>query len=160
MQDVPGWELVDGSLIITGSGPMRNYEQPDHSPWYSRRNEVKRIVVSEGITHIGDLAFCDCDNVVEVCLPKSLLSIGEWAFFDCDGLMKVSLRNSVTFVGAFAFSKCDKLQAILDMASLKTVDVGAFKGCKSLLDFEPPKHTQVLYGALMATPLSAKQKGL
>ena len=59
------WTLEsDGTLRITGTGAMQDFNQggynypneniPDASPWRGFETSIKKIVVSEGITHIGD----------------------------------------------------------------------------------------------------------
>lgn len=79
-----GWDIhwtldKNGVLNITGSG-----EIPGNWGGYSWReymDQVKEIVIEDGITRIGDWMFWDCNNVTKLTLPNSLESIGNNAFF-------------------------------------------------------------------------------
>lgn len=58
------YSITDGTLTIGGSGPMDNYETYGECPWYEdiargedNSIEVTKIVIEEGITHIGDYCF-------------------------------------------------------------------------------------------------------
>ena len=79
------WELSkDGILTITGNGPMDNYANSSVTPWYEYITEkdgfcVTSVVITEGITTIGNHAFADCRKLTSVSLPSSLTSIGTGA---------------------------------------------------------------------------------
>ena len=45
-----------GTLIITGSGEMWNWGF-DEAPWYGLKNEIRALLLPEGLTRIGQLAF-------------------------------------------------------------------------------------------------------
>lgn len=105
------WELDnDGTLIVSGSGAMTNYTVDDFTPW--RFVTIKKVIVRDGVTTIGDYAFSSCFDLVEVELPDSLLSIGELAFYNCDLLTDVYLPEGLTVIGERAFDLCDSLTAI------------------------------------------------
>ena len=74
------WHLTDdGVLTITGKGEMYDYS---HSrPWgYS---DIKRIIIGDSVTTIGNSAFSDCYSLTSVTIPNSVTTIGEFAFSDC-----------------------------------------------------------------------------
>ena len=73
-------------------------------PWYSYRSEIKKVVIKEGITTIGDYAFYGLKNLESVTLPKSLESIGNKAFKDCSSMKKISkLPVNLNNIGEGAF---------------------------------------------------------
>ncbi len=82
------WKLMsDGVITLTGTGDMEDYDfslsaTSQKSPWYANKSSIKKVVVEQGITRIGDNAFFACSNVTDVSLPVGLLSIGESAFFN------------------------------------------------------------------------------
>ena len=51
------WSVEDGVLTIKGTGKMADYKTETDVPWYEHRSEITEIVVEEGITHIGNMAF-------------------------------------------------------------------------------------------------------
>ena len=66
-------------LTIFGSGEMEVYKNKER-PWYDYRDQIKTVVVEEGVTTIGEFAFCDFVNVTsDITIPASV-SIGLRAF--------------------------------------------------------------------------------
>ena len=45
--------------------------------------------IPEGVTRIGDYAFCDCDALQSIAIPASIIKIGSFAFYSCDALRNV-----------------------------------------------------------------------
>ncbi len=93
--------LKDGTLTLTGTGKMTDFLYPSASPWYNQ--EVKNVIIDEGIINIGKNAFCD-SAMISISLPESLETIGEYAFWGCSGLTSVHIPSGVTMIkpGAFA----------------------------------------------------------
>lgn len=86
------WNLESGVMTLSGSGDMENYTYGT-SPWFGRSSSIKKLVVEEGVTSIGDYAFYGCENLTEVTLPDGLKTIGARAFVYCYAL------NTITFAG-------------------------------------------------------------
>ena len=106
------WTLDSkGVLTISGRGGMRDYGASD-APWYDSRSRVKSAVIAEGVTSIGDSAFCNCTSLTSVTIPNSVTSIGEFAFRGCSSLTSVTIPNSVTSIGDGAFASCTSLTGI------------------------------------------------
>ena len=106
------WTLDNtGTLTISGNGAMKDYNaySPnsllDASPWGPWTGlSVKKVVIGDGVTHIGDYAFLDCIRLTSVSIPHSVTSIGEAAFYGCSGLTSVSIPDSVTTIDRGRFS--------------------------------------------------------
>lgn len=58
---------------------MPNYSS-NSSPWYSQRDKIKKIVIENGVTNIGNSAFYDCFNLASISIPNSVTRIGSNAF--------------------------------------------------------------------------------
>ena len=65
--------------------------------------EFEHIVLTDGVTEIGDFAFSNNDTIKSVILPDGLTSIGLSAFNGCDNLSSVTIPESVTSIGERAF---------------------------------------------------------
>lgn len=61
------------------------------APW-SELN-VKSVVISEGITVIGQQNFCRMSSITSVSFPQSLQTIKEAAFYECSSLTEVKLAK-------------------------------------------------------------------
>ena len=103
------WLLTDdGVLTITGNGEMDDYYI--FSPW--RDSGVKRIIIGNRVTTIGQTAFSGCSSLTSVIIPNSVTTIGIEAFSGCTNLQKVYIGNSVKTIGEFAFNKCTNITQI------------------------------------------------
>lgn len=69
-------------LTLEGSGAMLDFTSEKDAPWYGKSGRVTSIVISEGITAIGNNAFAQCHYVSTVILPQSVTRIGSNAFSD------------------------------------------------------------------------------
>lgn len=96
------WNLTDGTLTITGSGDMADFSAASDAPWYADRASVERIVVSDGITHIGSMAFYGCVNAKTAEIADSVKSIGINAFSYTEG--SVTSISSVSAPYQFVIS--------------------------------------------------------
>ena len=79
------WTIENNVLTISGTGAMENYKNEKSIPWYDQRNDIKEIVIEDGITHIGDFAFYGMKNATKASIPDSVESIGFWAFNYTEG---------------------------------------------------------------------------
>ena len=104
------WTLDDdGMLTISGTGAMNNYDDANPNP---RGENVKQVMISQGVTSIGRFAFCDCTGLTGVTIPASVTSIGEDAFDGCSSLASVTIPETVAYIGDAAFTPCAKLTMI------------------------------------------------
>lgn len=87
----------NGKVLVKGTGAMYNYDlEFNRSPFY-RNDAVRSVVVSEGITTVGEDAFERCLNLESVSLPTSLTSIGSGAFMPADEYPSAAGKlNSIT----------------------------------------------------------------
>ena len=122
------WELDNGVLTISGYGEMYNYAG-NKAPW--EKESVKNVVVSYGVTSIGDYAFWGCSNLTCVTIPNSVTSIGDCAFVMCFSLTSLTIPDSVTSIGDHAFSSCS-LTSMTIPDSVTSIAWGAFWGCSNL----------------------------
>lgn len=135
------WEFdsATGTLTISGEGTGVMADYTDHypltgsgsdtTPWKEYKNEIKKLVVTDGVTTLGRYAFNYCNNLSEVVLADSVDSLRLECFGNCTSL------TSIEFLGknveASVFSGCSGLKT----ASIPNVQALAstiFSGCTKL----------------------------
>ncbi len=139
------WGLTDGTLMISGTGNMPDYEE-GNSPWYGRHTEVKNVIISKGITSIGANAFAGCFSLKSIIVPNSVTVIGERAFYSCVSLSEIVLPESVEIVGEEAFYGCDALLNVTLNEGLVTIGERAFYSCLKLEEISIPKSVTSIKG--------------
>jgi len=114
------WTLDSaGTLTISGTGKMSDFTVeyvPNENlvPWnqYLFPGVIKNVVISKGITSIGDLAFANGSGITSVTIPEGIVEIGSLAFWICSNLSSVTIPNSVVSIGSNAFTACESLTTI------------------------------------------------
>ena len=107
------WTLAaDGTMTISGSGAMKGYSWYSGSPATQKKDNVKKVVIQEGVTSIGNSAFAWCGKLTSIEIPSNVACIGNFAFYNCTGLTSITIPRSDTSVGYFAFSASNKLPEI------------------------------------------------
>ena len=133
------WKLYeDGTLTISGTGAMKNYDYNDNpSPVYNNSN-VKKVVIEDGVTSIGNSAFNECISLTSITIPDSVTSIGTYAFSGCRSLTSITIPDSVTSIGAYAFQSCSSLTSITIPDSVTSIGASAFNSCSGLTSITIP----------------------
>ena len=111
------WSLsTAGDLTISGTGDMADFAATG-APWAEYRDQIKLVILGQGVTSIGSSAFQDCKNLETVSLPGSLTALGKAAFLRCGELTNVKLPASLKSVGEDCFTGCEKL-VLLDLTGV------------------------------------------
>ena len=131
------WTLdSDGTLTISGTGAMKEYEDYTKRPWVAHKNDIKKVVIGEEVTTIGKHAFEDCSQLSTVELPQNgkLKKIGFNAFgFLTAGsapiITEIVIPNSVEEIAPYAFNHCTQLAKVTFApdSHLKTIGRSAFQ---------------------------------
>ena len=139
----------EGTLTVSGTGDMY------HSSSIDLPYGIKSIVISDGVTSIGDGVFEDCEELTSVIIsdtvkyigsyafagckklesitiPNSVTSIESWAFRYCTNLVNVTIGNNVKYIGDCAFWACENIDSIIIPNSVTEIGESAFYYCKSL----------------------------
>lgn len=141
--------------IITISKEIceRDYERV-RDDWCikNRPSDVEKaesIIIQEGTTKIGDLAFYDCVNLKSIEIPNSVEVIGESAFYNCSNLKdintnyqnaKSSFPNSIKKIEGWAFTFCSNLTSLTIPDSIEEIGKHAFYNCLKLTSITIPEH--------------------
>ena len=130
------WTLYSyGTLYIYGEGDIYIYPC---SPWYSYKESIKTVKISNGITSIDWHAFYDCANLTSITIPDSVTRIGYKAFSNCEKLTDITIPDSVTRIGEGAFYDCASLTSITIPDSITSIENSTFENCTSLTSITIP----------------------
>ena len=102
--DTLSWDFDSstGTLSIHGSGPMRTFINSDPE-WSVHKDEIRTVIVDDGITSVGAYAFSDFRSLTEVRLPDSVEVIDVCAFdYDWE-LRTITIPASLKYIGYRAF---------------------------------------------------------
>ena len=113
----------DGNLVVTGYDPA--FFQGD------ARLITRLIFIGRrmNVVEISEQAFCNCQVLKSVVIPKYVTSIGFAAFASCSGLTFVTIPESVTSIGISAFYGCTGLTSITIPESVTSIGDMAFYDC-------------------------------
>ncbi len=104
------WKLSGDTLTISGTGAMDNYTveggelENGTMPWAADMLKIKKVVIGEGITHLGEFAFFKATNLKSVSLPSTLVEIGAHGFQYDEKLESVQLPKKLQYIGSYAFN--------------------------------------------------------
>ena len=73
---------------------------------------IKKIILPDTITSIGEFVFQGADNLEEINLPDVLTTIGGYAFNVCKSLKHIDIPESVEQIYPKAFANCTSLTTV------------------------------------------------
>ena len=120
------WEVDSETLRITGTGEMEDFADSSSAPWYDNESTITSIVIEEGVTSIGNYAFCGLTNAQTATIPSSVKRIGVDAFKDAkceteeDGLRYVG--NWLTGFGSSLASEIEVRSGTVGIADFASAD--------------------------------------
>ncbi len=107
------WELTDsGTLTISGTGAMADYDLSQMAPWSQYASTLNTVVISDGVTSIGSYSFYRCESLNQLSIASSVITVGDYAFYYCDRLTRLTVPENMTAIGTYAFC-CDNLVRIV-----------------------------------------------
>ncbi len=124
-----GWTLTDeGTLTVT-----KDYVWTGDAKeaWSAHKTDVKNVIVSEGVTKIGNNAFYSYSAIESLSLPDGLTEIGGGAFYGCAKLTEVKLPESLTTIDGFG--GCTGLKSVTLPKNVTKIYEYAFDGCTGLM---------------------------
>jgi len=124
-------------LTISGFGDMYNYDASDSkSPFYNNKS-IKKAVVEDGVTSLGNHIFYGCAFLTDISFSKDVTSIGVNALYGT-GLLHVVVPEGVTNIGHGAFWGCERLESVVLPESIVRIEDYAFYDCSRLENFKMP----------------------
>jgi len=167
------WTLTKaGTLTISGTGAMSDFNSNHYggtsgitydfyqAPWSAYKNKIKKVVISSGVTTIGNGAFNGCANLTTIeiansvylfgkdafvdtsieslTIPTSMTEIGEKAFADFLSLKTVTIPSTIKTIGDYAFLNCSNLTTVTLNTGITRICSGAFQNCAKLKTISLP----------------------
>ena len=132
------------------SGSMANYTYSSLPSWYSYRNMVQEIKITEGVTNVGDYAFGGSTTTItyiaatKITLPSTITTIGQYAFSGCNAVQSIILPNNLTTIGNSAFSFCSALTNVVIPNSVTSLGTSAFVYCTSATSLTLPTNSSIV----------------
>lgn len=164
------WEVTTGvisgkTLTISGNGAMPDFDFPNGNlaPWWNYEalgmltsfgnfkleGELKKVVIKDGVTNVGDYALFLLPAATQVTLPDSVTSIGRYGIAMCSKLTGMSIPKGVTEIGDFGLAG-DGLTAVTLPDGLQSLGRGAFDTCTSLTNTTLPAAITAVPGKCFA----------
>ena len=145
---------IEKVTLTKGTGEMDGYEDYynftyTYTPWYKSKNNIKEIILEDGIISIGSFAFYECTGLKSITIPDSVTSIGWGAFYDCKTIY-YNAKNAITDPSAFCSAEkiivgdtvqtipndfargCDNIKSITISSSVVKIGNDAFNHCDNL----------------------------
>ena len=164
------WEVSTGvlsgkTLTISGTGAMPDFDFPNGNlaPWWNYEalgmltsfgnfkleGELKKVVIKDGVTNVGDYALFFLPAATQVTLPDSVTSIGRYGIAMCSKLTGMSIPKGVTGIGDFGLAG-NGLTAVTLPDGLQSLGRGAFDSCASLTNTTLPAAITAVPGKCFA----------
>ena len=124
---------------------------------FAENENIKELIIPDGVTKIEDYAFESCINLTTVTIPTSVTDMGHYTFSRCDKLSVATLPatlleyfpkknlttvviNGGTSIPAYngGFYNCKNLISVTIPDSVTSIGAGAFSGCESLTTIRLP----------------------
>jgi len=138
------WKLDSkGTLTISGTGAMTDYTKSGVAPWNKDYEEIRFVVIENGVTTIGEYAFENCTLLESVAISDSVEKIGKYAFSGCSALKRISLPDSIAQIGDHAF-RASGLEAVKIPEGVTLLGEGMFASCPNLQTVELPSTLQTI----------------
>ena len=97
---------------------------------YANNEDIKYVIISDGVTSIGYGAFYYCTYLASIEIPNTVTSIEDYAFYYCEyRLTSIEIPNSVKSIGEYAFAYCYALESVTIGDGVTSIGNYAFEEC-------------------------------
>ena len=146
---------MDGTLTISGTGEI-NKEGQIYSP-FAKSTNIKKVIINEGITQIGEEMFYYCQGITQVSLPDSVNQVRNLAFDGCQSLEDIKMSSNITQIGNAAFAGCSQLNQLTLPEKIEYIGDSAFSGCSALTQVQLPKGLKQIDAGAFSDCIQLKQ---
>ena len=132
------WSIEDGTLTIDSWGKMGDYSlvgNVPNTPWYDRKDEIKKIVIKKETENIGAYAFYGLDKLTDITIEGTLSNIGTYAFANCSALTSTEFlkeQSEINTLNQNVFKNCTSLENVYIPKNINRIGINAFAVDSSL----------------------------
>ena len=142
------FDAATGTLTVSGVGAISdivNYYGGGSKTqfWFEFKQDIKKVIISDGITAIGKYSFTQCQNLEYVELPAKDFVIGNGAFESCENLKSIYIRGNDPIIGhldlsnvaelnSWTFSKCYLIANVTLSPETAKIGASVFDTCPNL----------------------------
>ncbi len=156
---INGYKGNDTEVVIPAMAGNYEVKGIGRRVFYGLDN-IKKVVIPDGVTWIGDKVFTYCSKLIEVIFPDSMTRIGNETFswtsalsgvilpeklsrigekaFWRSGIRTLVLPENVMFIENEAFCECWSLTVVMIRGTETNIGSNAFSWCSSLTDVHIP----------------------
>lgn len=142
------FDEATGTLYLKGTGKMEDYTSRKKYPW--KGLNVKNLIVSDGITTIGQYAFYEVSTLESVSLPASLDTIGYYSFASTSGLKDLILPEGLLYIDGSGFSGTGATNIVFP-STLNYIGDYSFRYCQSKSVVIPASVEYIGHGAFYSS---------
>ena len=104
------WEIDEKGTLYWSGGNVNEHggSVEEEIPWYDQREQIKNVVIGDGVGYISNYTFMYCENLEKITIPAGATSVGSLAFWHCDNLKRINVAENnpnYTSVDGVLFNK-------------------------------------------------------
>ena len=148
------YEVIKGdTLVISATGEGDIPSQEIHYYEEDKMTKIRKIIVKEGVTGLGDYCFARYyPEVTSIELPSTVRTIGEGAFMECKSLREIQLPSGLRKIPKDCFLECSQLKKIGIPDTVTTIGKNAFRKCENMVQLIIPAQVTVWQNPIKDCP--------
>lgn len=124
------FDTITNTMTILGSGNMWDFIyygkiNGTTAPWANYSGTIEKLVISDGVTSIGDYAFVG-SPLASLTTPSSMKRIGQYAFAYNKTFKNITVNGKNCVIDDYAFNDGDCKPDSITLNGVKSVGVDAF----------------------------------
>ena len=152
---ITGTKLSSGGLTIpstaSNNGSTYTVTQIGADAFRHKQGLTGSLIIPEGITRIGMMAFIGCSGFTELKLPKGLKIIESMAFYECNGFTgELQIPEGIELIDQHAFEHCSRFSTLILPEGLTSIGDMTFIGCSGLTEIKLPEGLKSIGGSVFA----------
>lgn len=137
---------TENNNVLTFKDVMEFQTAADHG--FRHDNEIKSVIIPEGVEVIKRSMFYKCTQLETVSFPSTLKIVEDFAFYGCEKLTTIALETCrfLETIGTSAFEGCIAVSELVIPDSVIEIEEASFLGCKGLemIKFQDDSQLEIL----------------